>query len=159
MESLSLKILIPLEENDKPILHSSNHKGQKCEICSKVFFHEVDFKTHIKVHNGEKPFQCSFPGCFRKFNRKSNLEYHEKIFHKNNKLKKEDLNKKCKEFLERVKSKKKEEEKESFKKIAQSVDDYNLCIESINPLRCTITQKGDNNDYYLCGVLAKGLPK
>ena len=95
MESRSLKILIPFEENDKPILHSNNHKGQKCDICSKVFFHEVDFKTHIKVHNGEKPFQCSFPGCFRKFNRKSNLEYHEKSFHKNNKLKKEDLNKKC----------------------------------------------------------------
>ena len=53
------------------------------KLFQKIFHIEIDFKTHMKIHNGEKPFICNFPNCFRKFNRKSNLELHEKLFHQN----------------------------------------------------------------------------
>jgi hypothetical protein len=32
----------------------------------------------MRIHTGEKPYSCSFPGCFKKFSQSSNLSAHEK---------------------------------------------------------------------------------
>ena len=33
----------------------------------------------MRVHNNEKPYICTYPGCFAKFAQKNNLNSHSKI--------------------------------------------------------------------------------
>ena len=164
----SFKILIPLDDADSSQNNSSsssnnnnsNPAGLKCEMCLKMFIHEVDLKTHMKIHNGEKPFQCNFPGCYRKFNRRTNLEYHEKLYHNYKKKGKETIIKKCKDFIEKIKKNRKKEEnnKNNSMNVDFNLNDYKFTIDSISPLKCKITKKKNDKDYCLCGILTKGLP-
>lgn len=164
-DSHSFKILIPLDDQDPTQNYSSSSSNNnnppklKCEMCSKMFIHEVDLKTHMKIHNGEKPFQCNFPGCYRKFNRRTNLEYHEKLYHNNKKKGKETIIKKCKDFIEKIKKNKKiEENDKNLKNIDLNLNDYKFTMYSTSPLKCKITKKKNDKDYCLCGILTKGLP-
>ncbi|KAI9503150.1 hypothetical protein BX070DRAFT_183478, partial [Coemansia spiralis] len=51
----------------------------QCEECLKYFTRPSSLTTHIYTHTGEKPHECSFPGCSKKFSVLSNLRRHMKL--------------------------------------------------------------------------------
>ena len=55
-------------------------KGEwACPFCPRIMRDSYDIKKHIRIHTGEKPFQCSI--CGQKFNRKEILKTHQQKIH------------------------------------------------------------------------------
>lgn len=48
----------------------------KCEFCEKRFSRPSSLTTHGYTHTGEKPYECSMPGCHKRFSVLSNLRRH-----------------------------------------------------------------------------------
>ncbi|PBK88136.1 hypothetical protein ARMGADRAFT_997381 [Armillaria gallica] len=67
-----------------PSLHqqfSSDDCGEEsnkhiCTICHKRFRRPSSLVIHNNTHTGATPYQCSFPGCGKEFNVKSNMLRH-----------------------------------------------------------------------------------
>ncbi|QEU58321.1 hypothetical protein KDRO_A03360 [Kluyveromyces lactis] len=54
-------------------------KADICAQCGKQFTRPSALRTHMLVHSGDKPFECTWEGCNKKFNVKSNLIRHLKL--------------------------------------------------------------------------------
>ncbi|CAO3633872.1 unnamed protein product [Mucor hiemalis] len=57
----------------------NNSKQYICSLCPKKFMRPSSLKIHIYSHTGEKPFNCSYPGCRRKFSVQSNMRRHLRV--------------------------------------------------------------------------------
>lgn len=55
--------------------------------CDKIFNRPYNFKSHIKVHSGERPYKCGH--CELSFARCHDLKRHEKIHNENSKIQNE----------------------------------------------------------------------
>lgn len=47
-----------------------------CNHCGVVFDRIDHFKRHSKMHTGERPHACKFPGCYCRFGRRDNMVHH-----------------------------------------------------------------------------------
>ncbi|XP_037798493.1 zinc finger protein 771-like [Penaeus monodon] len=51
--TMSRKLKIPLSKVGSPFRFTCHH-------CSKNFYHKNDFRKHVRVHTGEKPYACPY---------------------------------------------------------------------------------------------------
>ncbi|EDV29271.1 uncharacterized protein TRIADDRAFT_16340, partial [Trichoplax adhaerens] len=51
---------------------------ENCQRAGKPFKAKYKLVNHIRVHTGEKPFQCPFPSCCKLFARSENLKIHKR---------------------------------------------------------------------------------
>lgn len=56
-----------------------NSKQYHCTFCQKKFMRPSSLKIHIYSHTGEKPFNCSYSGCRRRFSVQSNMRRHLRV--------------------------------------------------------------------------------
>ena len=57
--------------------HSCYWRG--CERLNLPFKAKYKLVNHVRVHTGEKPFACPYPGCGKVFARSENLKIHKRI--------------------------------------------------------------------------------
>jgi uncharacterized Zn-finger protein len=56
-----------------------NIRPYECNLCHAKFARTSTLKIHIHTHTGEKPYECIFPDCGRRFTEKGNMKIHLKI--------------------------------------------------------------------------------
>ncbi|KAJ2251150.1 hypothetical protein GGH97_000196 [Coemansia sp. RSA 475] len=67
-------------EKPKPAASKASKKTRyQCEECSKFFTRPSSLATHRFTHTGEKPHECTFLGCSKRFSVVSNLRRHMRL--------------------------------------------------------------------------------
>ena len=54
-------------------------KKYKCDQCSSSFSNNGQLRGHLRIHTGERPFQCLHPTCGKSFTRNEELTRHKRI--------------------------------------------------------------------------------
>ena len=47
-----------------------------CTLCANVLSSKQTLREHMNLHTGEKPYECAFPGCLKRFKQASTLSAH-----------------------------------------------------------------------------------
>jgi hypothetical protein len=50
-----------------------------CKECGKGFKQASDLRKHTRVHTGEEPYMCPWPGCGKRFSVNSNMHAHHRL--------------------------------------------------------------------------------
>lgn len=58
---------------------SSSHSSIRCDICQRVFPREKSLAAHKRIHTGEKPYVCDYPGCGKAFTQSGQLKTHQRL--------------------------------------------------------------------------------
>ncbi|KAF6198680.1 hypothetical protein GE061_008432 [Apolygus lucorum] len=58
---------------------ATSASGIRCEVCSRVFPRDKSLQAHRRVHTGERPYTCDYPGCGRKFKQSGQLKTHQRL--------------------------------------------------------------------------------
>ncbi|XP_045181661.1 sal-like protein 3 isoform X4 [Mercenaria mercenaria] len=65
----------PSPDKSPPILSPMRGIKHQCEYCSKIFASAFALNMHVRIHTGEKPFECEI--CGAKFSVKGNMKRHQ----------------------------------------------------------------------------------
>ncbi len=70
---------ITVEHVGGPEMMNHTCYWENCSRELKPFKAKYKLVNHVRVHTGEKPFPCPFPGCGKVFARSENLKIHKRI--------------------------------------------------------------------------------
>lgn len=63
-------------------LNIAKRLRKQCPVCGKICSRPSTLKTHYLIHSGDTPFKCTWEGCTKAFNVKSNMMRHLKSHQK-----------------------------------------------------------------------------